>query len=234
MIRPDVADLWLASTTAELWPLLIPQFGRSEPNSFDAQAVFRRVHDTDRDGAALTARLLLSHVRWSRVTGELVRALTGSGILDDADVDRMAVELLDGDRWLVPVTAVQLELLGGTAVDDGGRPVELEPDEEVALDRTIEPPLRRWAAHRAVARGLVPVSELWGMATGELRARHRALLLTGLLEAADHIDRETADALIAHAQAWPHKTVRDTAARLAAAREAARNPTPPEPLDTLW
>jgi hypothetical protein len=93
------------------------------------------------------------------------------------------------------VSGQWLEL--GTA-DGTTRTVQVS-DEAVARDkRRVEPPLRRWAAARALRNDPARLEELLACADG-MAPRHRDALLHGLLDAADGLDEGRCRLLVGRA-----------------------------------
>ena len=107
---------------------------------------------------SLVALLLCTCRRWDWVTAKLIVAVEECGVLSGPDLDELAESLLSDEVVAVfPLAWISgpwLEL--GTA-DGTTRTVQVS-DEAVARDeRRVEPPLRRWAAARAlrtILRGL--------------------------------------------------------------------------------
>lgn len=128
-----------------------------------------RVHHTDTPGALDTARLLLTDRRWDRLSGLLVRALVGTGLLGQEGLDVLAVKLVCSETLVYGVDqlftdgwfTVELPSRDGVEHDadadtddlvGSGEPVT---DEPLVTLRRIPPPLRRWAAARITRRALL-------------------------------------------------------------------------------
>ena len=123
-----------------------------------------------------------SLARWSPCC--CVRAVGGTGSNEVVVVFPLA--------W---ISAQWLEL--GTA-DGTTRTVQVS-DEAVARDeRRVEPPLRRWAAARALRNDPARLEELLACADG-MAPRHRDALLHGLLDAADGLDADQCRQMVGRA-----------------------------------
>ena len=234
MIAPSwqetLGRLHSADTVGELWAVLIGWHGfRSTAQWDEPYALFCRFHEHDRDGAVITAALLCTDHRWRRAAHRLIEHLAGSGLLDGPDLDQLADWFL-GEELLVAV------------------PVESTDRDELAVARSVWPPLRRWAAQHIVRRTPDRWSDLSELARS-IRAVDGAAIAAGVMDAADHLPRHDAKAAVAMGVVWGSGTVRlaaldafadlhglDAARALAAGDRSARvrawaddhdNPPPP-------
>ena len=137
---------------------------------------------------SLVALLLCTCRRWDRVTAKLIAAVEECGVLSGPDLDELAESLLSDEVVAVfPLAWISGQWLELGAADGTTRTVQVS-DEAVARDeRRVEPPLRRWAAARALRNDPARLEELLACADG-MTPRHRDALLHGLLDAADGLD----------------------------------------------
>ena len=99
----------------------------------------------------LVALLLCTCRRWDHVTAELIAAIEDCGVLSGPDLDELAESLLSDEVGVVfPLAWLSGQWLEFDTADGTTHTVEVS-DEAVARDeRRVEPPLRRWAAARAL------------------------------------------------------------------------------------
>ena len=109
-------------------------------------------------------------------------------MLSGPDLDELAESLLSDEVVAVfPLAWISGQWLELGTADGTTRTVQVS-DEAVARDeRRVEPPLRRWAAARALRNDPARLEELLACADG-MAPRHRDALLHGLLDAADVLD----------------------------------------------
>ena len=100
----------------------------------------------------LVALLLCTCRRWDHVTAKLIAAIQDCGVLSGPDLDELAESLLSDEVGVVfPLAWLSGQWLEFDTADGTTHTVEVS-DEAVARDeRRVEPPLRRWAAARALA-----------------------------------------------------------------------------------
>jgi hypothetical protein len=137
---------------------------------------------------SLVALLLCTCRRWDRVTAKLIAAVEECGVLSGPDLDELAQSLLS-DKVVagIPLAWISGQWLEFGIADGTTRTVQVS-DEAVARDeRRVEPPLRRWAAARALRNDPARLEELLACADG-MAPRHRDALLHGLLDATDGLD----------------------------------------------
>ncbi len=220
---PSWQDTFLAlhraSTLEELWTvLLVPHGIRSSSAWEEPFALFRHFHAADSEHAATTVALLSTDHRWRRGVNRLIGQLAGSDVLDDVARDQVSDWFL-GDalvvsaprRWfpepfLVELSATpdppaptpQLTVADRSRADERAR---------VTVQRSIWPPLRRWAACHAVERSPARWAAVLTHA-GVLATQDGTAMAAGVMDAAAAIEQgERIDAVEA-GLAWGSGTVR--------------------------
>lgn len=181
------------------------------------------------EGAVTTALLLLTDRRWRNATGRLVRQIEESGLVPDEHLDLLAQTFLAAGPqvyWEAPG-----DWFAGPAIvldtDDADASEDQEPDDPedgpVVFAREVRPPLRRWAAGRAVRSD----PTCWGALARRARQvepRGGAAIIHGLVDGVDVLTPEARDVVLVLAQSWPHRQVREAAAALRNAPEPAAAP----------
>lgn len=229
----DLVALHTAGDAGELHRRLLcfPDWGGNKADAFEPWCLMHKFHADEPEGAAATALLLLTDGRWRNATGRLVRRIEESGLVPDEQLDLLAQTFLaagpqvyweaSGDWFTGP--AIVLD-------DDSGAvdPIEVEeagdPDDgPVVFAREIRPPLRRWAAGRAVRSD----PACWGALVQ--RARHvdprgGAAIMQGLVDSADLLTPAAREVVLVLAETWPHRKLREAAKALLHPPEPA--PTP--------
>ena len=209
-------DLHRAETVVELWSVLVVWHGiRSCAAWEEPYALFRRFHESEPNGAVVTAALLCTDHRWRKGSHLLVEHLADSGLIDEDDLGQLAEWFL-GDQLLVPLPAGMfdgIEIMLADDPDGNTRPVGAnapsahDDDMEPIIARPIWPPLRRWAANRVV--GHAP--ERWRAllnSSRSLPSRDGVAIAAGVMDAAASIPQpERAEALGAGLE-WGSGTVR--------------------------
>jgi len=213
----DLAAITGASRPDDLWRWLVAtRTLRAESDTFVAEITFTKLHRENRSEAWRTAGLLCTDPRWRRVTGKLIRAIEASGLVTDEQLDALAHDFAMGDRYGWPVPEAWLRD-GTVRVDSlprrGGTRAR-----RVVVERSIEPPLRRWGAARAVRRDASAVTAVLDRAA-QVPARAGDYLLLGLLDACDALDDKTGATLIDLGVGWTSGTVRLGALEQVAARD---------------
>jgi len=130
------------------------------------------VHGTSELPASFVALMVCTCRRWDRVTSRLIAAVEDSALLGDAELDELADSFLSYKHvisyplaWVSPQW-LDVELDGGN-----GRTYTVDDDTLAQHRPLLEPPLRRWAARRALARrGTSPWSWRRVRALGEGRS----------------------------------------------------------------
>lgn len=226
----DLVSVHTADDAAELHRRLLcfPDRGGNKADAFEPWCLFHKVHADDPTGAVVTALLLLTDRRWRHATGRLVRRIEESGLVPDDQLDLLAQTSLAADDqvyWEAPAN-----WFGGPAIvldtdESAGDVIEDEasgdPDDRpVLFAREVRPPLRRWAAGRAVRSA----PSCWGalvQRAREVDPRAGAAIVHGLLDGIDLLAPPAREFMLYLAENWPHRKVREAAATL-------RNP--PEPV----
>ncbi len=162
-------DLHAASSVEELWSVLLSWHGiRSSTQWEEPYVLFRRFHAEEPAGAVITAALLCTDHRWRKAGHhpDLIARIIASGLLPAAD------ELQLAEWFTAPTLGVELEAAEVASVDEpvdlGASPVTVpvgDPDVSV-VERSIWPPLRRWAAARLVAQDPEMLAEPAGRRAG--------------------------------------------------------------------
>jgi hypothetical protein len=199
----DLAAICGAETPEELWLYLAatPTL-RAFPHDFDAVAAFTTLHGDGTPEAVRTAGLLCTDLRWRRCTTTLIGRVEDSGILTASELDELAEGWLWDDRyyWSVPQGWLRRSRrLGGQAQRHGSG--------DVAIERHIWPPLRRWSACRIATENPGRSGEvLQRIAMLDSRAGDAAM--TGLLDAAGGFFDEARGVLVELGCEWRNGSVR--------------------------
>ena len=157
----DLVALHTADDAGELHRRLLcfPDGGGNKADAFEPWCLFHKFHTDDPEGAVVTALLLLTDRRWRNATGRLVRRIEESGLVPDDQLDLLAQTFLAAEAqvyWEAPGDwfdgpAIVLDADDPDAVDVIEDEEPCDPDDgPVVFAREIRPPLRRWAAGRAV------------------------------------------------------------------------------------
>jgi hypothetical protein len=137
---------------------------------------------------SLVARLLCTCRRWDRVTAKLIAAIEECGALSGPDLDELAESLLSDEVVAVfPLAWISGHWTESGTADGTTRTVEVSDEATAREERRVEPPLRRWAAARALRNDPARLEELLVRADG-IPPRHRDALLHGLLDAAGGLE----------------------------------------------
>jgi hypothetical protein len=149
--------------------------------------------------------------RWDRVTARPIAALQDSALLDGADLDELAESFRSHEHVIsYPLTWVSPQWLE-VELDDGTGHTRTVDENTLAQHRsTVEPPLRRWAAQRALRSKPARLGELLS-AADLFEPRHRDALIHGLLDAADVLDEPSRRELIDRGLNTGKASVRRTA-----------------------
>ncbi|GAA1971821.1 hypothetical protein GCM10009754_52780 [Amycolatopsis minnesotensis] len=188
--------------------LLVTSISARQLTPSVAVDTFRRLHDVGQPGRVDSALLLCTDHRWKRTSGRVLADIVATGILDDAEQDELAEELLSYKaRYTHPA-----EWFNGVVIElDLGAPQEpqrTDPSEQVTSEREVWPPLRSWAAERVLVRNRATPKDVLTRARG-LPARDGAAIVAGAVHAADELDAENArlvvDFALQHNQNGPRK-----------------------------
>jgi hypothetical protein len=223
-VGAEFFDLWAAETADDLRRVLVlfPPM-RKSADAFEPYLLLAKHHENDPAGAAVTAMLMVTDVRWRGGAGNLMRRIEQSGMVDDGALDLLAEAFLaagDALYWEVPDEWFGNEIV--IAIDEADEEiveVEGEDDDRPAVARrTVHPPLRRWAACRLVGRQPERWADIFKRA-GHLDARAAAATVSGLLDAIGGLQTATQEFLIDEAIRWPNHSVRRLGIGLVAERK---------------
>jgi hypothetical protein len=206
--------------------------GGSKADAFEPWCLLHRFHSKDPDGAVVTALLLLTDRRWRNATSRLLRRIDESGLVPDDQLDVLAQTFLTAGPqvyWEAPgewfdESAIVLD--SGSpdvvdVVDDDA--LDQRDDTPVVFAREIRPPLRRWAAARAVRSD----PGCWGAVVTRAREadpRGGAAILFGLVDSIDVVAPAARSFVLDIAESWPNRKLREVAASLRYPPEAASGP----------
>lgn len=170
-------------------------FGSSTRHS-EAVALLATVRATGDLPASFIALLLCTCRRWDRVTARLMAGIDESGLLGDEELDDLANSLL-ADELVVsyPLAWVSPQWLEVDLSDGAGGVYTVDEDTLGEHRPLLEPPLRRWAARRALQANPERLDDLLGAAS-RLEPRHRDALIHGLLDAADALEENRRRSLV--------------------------------------
>jgi hypothetical protein len=183
---PAIEELAAAGDSDELCRLLVrsPRGWGSSTRHSEAVSLLRATHGRGTLPGSLVALLLCTCHRWDRVTAKLIAAIEDSGLLTSVELDELAESLLSDEVVAVfPLAWVSPEWLEFDTAEDTTRTVKVSDDMMARDRRRLEPPLRRWAAARALPNDPGRLDDLLESVDG-LPPRHRDALLHGLLDAA--------------------------------------------------
>jgi hypothetical protein len=131
--------------------LAAPSGWGSSTRHMEAVELLAKLHGTSELPASFVALMLCTCRRWDRVTTRLIAALEDSALLDDAELDELADSFLSHEHvisyplvWVSPQW-LEVELDGGN-----GRIYTVDDDTLAQHHPSLEPPLWRWAARRAL------------------------------------------------------------------------------------
>jgi hypothetical protein len=206
-------ELRAAADAQELCRRLLASPGGWGSSTRHAEAIelLSKVHGTGELPTSFVAVMLCSCRRWDRVTSRLIAAVEDSGLLDDTELDDLAHSFLSHEHvisypltWASPQW-LEVELDGGN-----GRTYTVNKDTLAEHRPSFEPPLRRWAARRALRSDPARLEDL--LRAAELfEPRHHGALIHGLLDAADVLDEPHRRDLIGRGLKATQASVRRTA-----------------------
>jgi hypothetical protein len=236
MLRTDEAfeELAAIDDAEELCRRLLasPSAWRSSTRHQEAIELLTNVCGTSELPGSFVALMVCTCQRWDRVTARLIMALEESGLLEPADLDELAESLLSHEQVIFyPLAWVSPDWLELDLDTSDGRTYTIDEHTLAQHRLRAEPPLRRWAAQRALRadpgrlQALLRDAELF-------EPRHRDAVIHGLLDATDALDEPRRRGLIDRGLRTGRASVRLTALdRLSeldgpeAARRAARAET---------
>jgi hypothetical protein len=213
----DLAAICGAETPESLWLYLVatPTL-RAIPNDFEAMVAFKKLHGDGTPGAARTAALLCTDLRWRRCATTMIARVEEYEILTAAELDDLAEAWLWQDRYHWPVPGSWLRQNRKLA-----RQARHHGSEKVSIERDVWPPLRKWSARRiATASPGRSGDVLERVVVLDSRAGDAAM--TGLLDAAERFADEARDVLLELGCQWPSGSVRFRALQLLAVRDGQR------------
>jgi hypothetical protein len=183
----------------------------SSTQHMEAVELLRNVHGTSELPAAFVAFLLCSCPRWGGVTTKLIAAIEASGLLNDSDLDELAESQLSHELVIsYPLTWVSQQWLDLDLSDGTSRTYTVDENTLAEHRPSFEPPLRRWAARRALRADPARLDDLLS-AAGGFEPRHRDALIHGLLDAADVLEDATRRRLVRRGLQTARASVRRTA-----------------------
>lgn len=221
----DLVALHTAEDAVELRRRLIlfPAAPGNTADAFEPSCLLHAAHKDEPDGALATALLLLTDRRWRNATGRLIRRIEESELIPHDHLDLLAQTFLAADArvyWEAPGDWFDER---GIAIDFDQHGVDDEPtsdeladdigDGPVLVAREVRPPLRRWAAARAVR--VEPTC--WGALikrARELDARSGAAIVRGILDGIDSLPPAARTLVVQLAAAWPQRDVREAASEI--------------------
>ena len=155
-----------------------------------AVELLAKVRSTGRLALSLVALLLCDCWRWRRATSKLIAAIEASGLLEDTELDELADAFLAREHAIsYPLAWVSPQWLE-IELDTGRSRTVTVSDDEIAERRCrFAPPLRRWAAERALRADPTRLEQLLHDAQ-LLEPRHRDELIRGLLDSADRLEED--------------------------------------------
>lgn len=122
------------------------------------------------------------------MTARLIGAIEASRLLSDAELDELAESLLSHELAIsYPLTWVSAQWVDVELSDGTSRTHTVDEDTLAQHRPSLEPPLRRWAARRALRTDPARLDDLLSVAEG-FDPRHRDALIHGLLDAADVLE----------------------------------------------
>jgi hypothetical protein len=210
--------------------LLASRYGwGSSTRHAEAIELLSKVQGTGELPMSFMALMLCTCRRWDRVTSRLIAAVQDSGLLDDAELAELADSFLSHEHVIsYPLTWASPQWLEVQLDGGNGRTYTVNEDTLAEHRPSFEPPLRRWAAQRALRSDPARLEDL--LRAAELfEPRHRGALIHGLLDAADILDEPHRRDLIrrglAAAQASVRRTARDRLCELDGPDKARRRAT---------
>jgi hypothetical protein len=154
----------------------------------EAVGLLANVHGTGELPVSFVALMLCTCRRWDRVTSKLIAAVEDSGLLDSTWLHELADSFLSHEQVIAyPLAWVSPQWLEVDLDDGHGRTCTVDEDTLAHHRVSVEPPLRRWAAGRALRSAPARLEEL--LRAAELfKPRDRSALIHWLLDAAEVLD----------------------------------------------
>lgn len=154
----------------------------------EAVGLLADVRGTGELPMSFVALMLCTCRRWDRVTSRLIAAVQDSGLLDSTALDELADSFLSHEQVIAyPLAWVSPQWLEIDLGDGHSSSRKVDEDTLAHHRVSVEPPLRRWAAGRALRSVPGRLDEL--LRAAELfKPRDRSALIHGLLDAAEVLD----------------------------------------------
>jgi hypothetical protein len=177
----------------------------------EAVELLAKVQGTGELPMSFVALMLCTCRRWDRVTSKLIAAVEDTGLLDSTGLDELADSFLSHEQVIAyPLAWVSPQWLEVDLDDGRGRTCTVDEDTLAHHRVSVEPPLRRWAAGRALRSTPSRLQELL-RAADLFKPRDRSALIHGLLDAAEVLDEPRRRRLIDHGLNASGASVRRTA-----------------------
>jgi hypothetical protein len=206
-------ELGAAGDAQELCRRLLasPSGWGSSTRHAEAIELLSNVQGTGELPMSFVAMMLCTCRRWDRATSRLIAAVEASGLLDDSELDELARSFLCHEHVIsYPLTWASPQWLEVELDGRNGRTYTVNEATLAERRLSFEPPLRRWAARRALRSDPARLEDLLHAAE-LLQPRHHGALIHGLLDAADVLDEPHRRDLIARGLKAAQASVRRTA-----------------------
>lgn len=211
-----VEELAAVDDADELSRLLLGNpggWGRSTRHT-EAVELLTRVHGTGELPFSLAVLLVCTCRRWDLVTAKLIAGIQDSWLLNDTELDELTDAFLAHDHVIsYPLAWASPQWLEIDLHDGAGRTYTVTEDTPAQHHVRPEPPLRRWAAHRALHTRPGRLAELLSAAE-RFKPRHRDAAIRGLLDAARTLDEPAKRRLVDRGLRTAHGSVRIAALEL--------------------
>lgn len=185
-------------------------WGRSSRPT-EAVELLAKVGATGRLTISCVTLLLCTCGRWRRATAELVRSAEERGLLGEADLDDLSEFFLtNGLSVLYPLAWASPQVME-IDLETWTRASRIVDRHELGEHHPrVEPPLRRWAARRALRADPAQLDHLLAR-SDDFPPDHRDAIVQGLLDAADRLDDGRRRTLVRRGLAASRASVRRTA-----------------------
>jgi hypothetical protein len=183
----------------------------SSTRHMEAVELLAQVNGTSELPASFVALLLCTCWRWDGVTTKLIAAIEDSGLLCDTELDELAESFLSHEHVICyPLAWASPQWLDVDVGQGTDLPYTVDEDTLAEHRPTFRPPLRRWAAWRALRTDPARLDDLL-MRARAFEPRHRDALIHGLLDAADVLAETRRRDLIRRGLQTAQASVRRTA-----------------------
>lgn len=191
--------------------LVAPGGWGSSTRHREAVELLERLAGTSELPESFVALMVCACRRWDRVTARLIAAIEDSGLLDGAGLDELADAFLSHQHVIsYPLPWVSPQWLEVELGGDTGRAYTVDEHTLGHHRPSFEPPLRRWAACRALRAEPERLDDLLRAARA-FAPRHRDALVHGLLDAAEALDEARQRGLVQRGLESAQASVRRTA-----------------------